>query len=264
MQHSRLAGLLIAASIAMPSLALAESVAIVNGTSIDKQDVDQAVNFIVKSSNGQAQDTPALREDVKNRLINREIILQEAKRRGLEKTPEVAHQITQASQDIMQDALFADILKQRPIDDARIQARYKEVADKLNGTSEVHALQITLKSEADANKVIADLKKGARFEQLAKTRSIDPAARENGGDMGFGNLSSMAPPLAEILKNLKAGQFSQQPFHSNIGWHVFKVVTVRPAKAPDFDKVKGQIARQLQEEQIAQTVNDLRAKAKIQ
>lgn len=264
MRYSRLAGLLIAASIAVPSLALAESVAIVNGTSIDKQDVDQAVSYIVRSSNGQAQDTPALREDVKNRLINREIILQEAKKRKLDKSPEVAHQITQASQDIMQDALFADILKQHPIDDARIKARYQEVTAKLNGTREVHAMQITLKTEADAKKVIADLKKGARFEQLVKTRSADPAARENGGDMGYGNLSNMAPPLADALKELKAGQYSQQPFHSNIGWHVFKVVDIRSAKAPEFDKVKAQIARQLQEEQIAQTVNDLRTKAKIQ
>ena len=101
MHYSRLAGLLIAASISMPSLAQAESVAIVNGTSIEKQDIDQAVSYIVRSSNGQAQDTPALREDVKNRLINREIILQEAKNRGLDKTPDVKRQITQASQDIM-------------------------------------------------------------------------------------------------------------------------------------------------------------------
>jgi peptidyl-prolyl cis-trans isomerase C len=264
MHYSRLAGLLIAASIAMPSLALADSVAIVNGTSIDKQDVDQAVSYIVRSSNGQAQDTPAMREDVKNRLINRELILQEAKKRGLEKTPEVTQQITQASRDIMQDALFADILKQHPVDDARIKARYNEIVAKLSGTREVHAMQVTLKTEADAQKVIADLKKGARFEQLVKTRSIDPAARENGGDMGYGNLSNMAPPLAEALKDLKTGQYSPQPFHSNIGWHVFKVVESRAAKAPEFDKVKAQIARQLQEEQIAQTVNDLRSKAKIQ
>jgi len=264
MHYSRLAGLLIAASISMPSLAQAESVAIVNGTSIEKQDIDQAVSYIVRSSNGQAQDTPALREDVKNRLINREIILQEAKNRGLDKTPDVKRQITQASQDIMQDALFADIMKKQPIDEAKIQARYQEISTKLNGTREVHAMQITLKTEAEAKKVIADLKKGARFEQLVKTRSADPAARENGGDMGYGNLSNMAPPLAEALKDLKAGQISQQPFHSNIGWHVFKVVDVRAAKAPAFDKIKGQIARQLQEEQIAQTVNDLRSKAKIQ
>jgi len=112
--------------------------------------------------------------------------------------------------------------------------------------------------------VIAELKKGARFEQLVKTRSIDPASRENNGDMGYGNTHNMAQPLAEALKLIKKGQFSQQPFHSNIGWHVFKVVDIRTARPPEFDKVKAQIVRQLQEEQIAQAVNALRSKAKIQ
>ena len=264
MQYKKLAGLLIAASICLPSLALAESAAVVNGESIDKQDVDQAVSFIIRNSNGQTQDTPALREEVKNRLINRELILQEAKKRGLDKNPDVQRQITQASQDILQDALFTDILKKQPVDEARIKARYDEIAAKLKGTREVHALQITLSSEADARKVIADLKKGARFEQLVKSRSIDPSAKDNGGDMGYGNLSNMAPALADALKDLKAGQSSQTPFHSNIGWHVFKVVDVRAAKVPDYDRVKPQLARQLQEEEISQAVNDLRSKAKIQ
>jgi len=263
MRYSRLAALLIAASISVPALA-AESIAVVNGVAIDKNDVDQAVNFIIRSSNGQAQDTPALREDVKNRLINREVILQEAKNRGLDKNPEVARQITQATQDIQQDALFASFLKQNPVDESRILARYKEVTDKLSGTQEVHALQITLKTEEDARKVIADLKKGSRFEQLVKTRSTDPASRENNGDMGYGNMRNMAQPLAEALKLIHKGQFSQQPFHSNIGWHVFKVVDIRTARPPELDKVKAQIVRQLQEEQIAQAVNDLRSKAKIQ
>lgn len=264
MQHSRLAALLIAASITMPSLALADTVATVNGTAIDKQDVDQAVTFMVNSSHGQAQDTPALREDVKNRLINRVIILQEARNRKLDQQPEVKRQISQATDDILQDSLFADIIKQQPIDNAKVLARYNEISAKLSGTFEVHALQITLASEADAQKAIADLKKGARFDQLVKTRSIDPNAKANGSDMGYGNLNTMAPPLAIALKGLKPGQYTPQPFRSNIGWHVFKVVDVRASKAPEFDKIKEQIARQLQEEEISQAVNDLRNKAKIQ
>lgn len=264
MKLNKLAAMLIAASICLPSFALADSVAIVNGTPIEKQDVDQAVTFLVSRSNGQTADTPALREDVKNRLINRELILQEAKRRGLGKNPAVQRQITQATQDILQDALVADILKQKPITDAQIKARYDQVAAKFKGTQEIHALQITLKSEADAQKIIADLQKGARFEQLAKSKSIDPNAKVNGGDMGYGNLSTMNPALADVLKTLKAGQISQKPFQSNVGWHVFKVLDVRPAKFESLDAAKGQIARELQNEEISQEVAALRSKAKIQ
>jgi peptidyl-prolyl cis-trans isomerase C len=74
----------------------------------------------------------------------------------------------------------------------------------------------------------------------------------------------MAPPLASALEPLKVNQYSQTPFQSNIGWHVFKVVDIRPAKVPEFDKIKAQIARQLQEEEVQQAVNDLRSKATIQ
>jgi peptidyl-prolyl cis-trans isomerase C len=264
MQYSKLAAILLAASIAIPSMALADSVAVVNGSAIDKTDVDQVVASIISSSNGQAQDTPALRDDVKNRLINRELIVQEAKRRGLDQTPEVIHQISEAQKSILQDALLSDILKQHPITDEQVQARYKQIADKYSNTQEVHTLQIMLNTQQDAQQVIDALKKGAKFDQLVKTRSLSPTAKEDHGDMGFGNLSVMGPALASALKDLKPGQYTQTPFHSNLGWHVFKVVGVRPGQAPEFDKIKDQIARQLQEEEFEQTVNDLRSKATIQ
>ncbi|GGY19282.1 peptidylprolyl isomerase [Paludibacterium paludis] len=264
MHISRLAGLMIATAIGLPSLAAAESVAVVNGVAIDKKDVDQVVATIVQNSNGQAQDTPAMREEIKSRLINRQLIQEEARRRGLEKDADVVRRIDEARSDILQDALFADIVKQNPVSDAQIKARYDELSAKLNGQKEVHARQIVLATEADANAVLADLKKGKKFEALAQARSIDPQAKQNGGDMGWGNLSGMDQTLAGILKPLGKGQYTQKPFKTNVGWFIFKVEEVRDAKAPAFDQVKPQLARQLQEEQITKTVNELRGKAKIQ
>ncbi|XLM19660.1 peptidyl-prolyl cis-trans isomerase, partial [Chromobacterium piscinae] len=132
------------------------------------------------------------------------------------------------------------------------------------GTKELHAYQITLGSQADAQKLIAQLKKGGKFEELAKTRSIDPNAKQTGGDMGWGNLSRMEPKLAEALKAIPKGQVSSAPYQSQLGWHVFKVADIRDAQVPSLDAVKPQLARQLQEEAIAKAVEDLRAKSKIQ
>ena len=262
MKKNHIAALLLAATISVP--ALAESIATVNGKSIDKTDLDNAVAVVVQNSNGNVQDSPALRQQVKDTLINREVILQEAQNRKLDQQPAFIKRMEEVRQDMLREALFADLLKNIPITDAQLQERYNQTQSKFAGTKDIHARQITVGSEADAMKVIDSLKKGAKFDELAKTRSLDPAAKQNGGDMGWGNLARMEPQLADILKDLKKGQFSSKPMQTRVGWIIFKVEDIRDAKLPPLAEVKPQIERQLQEEAIAKAVDDLRSKAKIQ
>ncbi|MBX9297828.1 peptidylprolyl isomerase [Chromobacterium vaccinii] len=262
MKLSRIAALTLAASISLP--VAAESIAVVNGVSIDKSELDAAVANVVQSNGGKVQDSPELREQLKNSLVSRQLILQEATRRGLDKQPAFVKRMDEARAELLRDSLFADIAEKANVGDAQIKARYDEMAAQVSGSKEVHAYQITLGSEADAQKAIAQLKKGAKFEELVKTRSIDPNAKQSGGDMNWGNLSRMEPKLAEALKAIPKGQVSGAPYQSPLGWHVFKVTDVRNAQIPPLDAVKPQIARQLQEEAIAKAVEDLRAKSKIQ
>ncbi|POZ63441.1 peptidylprolyl isomerase [Chromobacterium alticapitis] len=262
MKHSRIAALLLAASISLP--AVAESVAVVNGVAIDKSELDAAVANVVQSNGGRVQDSPELREQLKTSLISRQVILQEAARRGLDKQPAFAKRMDEVRSEMLREALFADIAEKAGVGDAQIKARYDQEVAKFAGTKEIHAYQITLSSQADAQKLIAQLKKGGKFEELAKTRSVDPNAKQTGGDMGWGNLARMEPKLAEALKAIPKGQVSSQPFQSQLGWHVFKVADIRDAQVPSLDEAKPQIGRQLQEEAIAKAVEDLRAKSKIQ
>lgn len=262
MKKNHIAALMLAATISVP--ALAESIATVNGKSIDKTDLDNAVAVVVQNSNGNVQDSPALRQQVKDTLINREVILQEAQNRKLDQQPAFIKRMEEVRQDMLREALFADLVKNIPITDAQLQERYNQTQSKFAGTKDIHARQITVGSEADAMKIIDSLKKGAKFDELAKTRSLDPAAKQNGGDMGWGNLARMEPQLADILKDLKKGQFSSKPMQTRVGWIIFKVEDIRDAKLPPLAEVKPQIERQLQEEAIAKAVDDLRSKAKIQ
>ena len=262
MKKNHIAALLLAATISVP--ALAESIATVNGKSIDKTDLDNAVAVVVQNSNGNVQDSPALRQQVKDTLINREVILQEAQNRKLDQQPAFIKRMEEVRQDMLREALFADLVKNIPISDAQLQERYNQTQSKFAGTKDIHARQITVGSEADAMKIIDSLKKGAKFDELAKTRSLDPTAKQSGGDMGWGNLSRMEPQLADILKDLKKGQFSSKPMQTRVGWIIFKVEDIRDAKLPPLTEVKPQIERQLQEEAIAKAVDDLRSKAKIQ
>jgi peptidyl-prolyl cis-trans isomerase C len=262
MKKNHIAALLLAATISVP--ALAESIATVNGKSIDKTDLDNAVAVVVQNSNGNVQDSPTLRQQVKDTLINREVILQEAQNRKLDQQPAFTKRMEEVRQDMLREALFADLVKNMSISDAQLQERYNQTQSKFAGTKDIHARQITVGSEADALKIIDSLKKGAKFDELAKTRSLDPTAKQSGGDMGWGNLSRMEPQLADILKDLKKGQFSSKPMQTRVGWIIFKVEDIRDAKLPPLAEVKPQIERQLQEEAIAKAVDDLRSKAKIQ
>jgi peptidyl-prolyl cis-trans isomerase C len=264
MRISRLSALVIGVAAALPMLAAAESIAVVNGTSIDKQELDRAVSTVIQSSNGQTADTPQLREDLKNRLINREVILQEARRRGLDKNANVVNAVAEANMNILQDALFGDIVKQQPVAESAIRARYDSLVAKYKNSREVHASQIVLSTEGDAEKAIADLKKGSRFDQIARTRSLDPSAKQSGGDIGWNNLDMVPPMLANALKDLKKGQVSPSPLRTNVGWHVFKVEDVRPAQIPPYEQIKPQLQRQLVDEEINKAVSDLRSKAQIQ
>jgi peptidyl-prolyl cis-trans isomerase C len=118
-------------------------------------------------------------------------------------------------------------------------------------------------SEAEANKLVAQLKKGSNFEALAKARSKDPNAKQNGGDMGWGNVNALPLQLANVLKPLGKGQITA-PLNGGNGWYIFKVEDTRPATVPTLDQVKPQIARELQQRELAKMQQDLRSKAKIQ
>lgn len=254
------AALLMAASHSV----LAAPVATVNGTVIDQQVLDQAVGQILSANGGRLQDSPALREDVRQRLINRELVLQAASKAGLDKSPEFGARLEEARKELLQQAFFDAAAKNRTVSEADIKAEYDRYAAQFKDSNEVLVRQIVLPSEDAANKAIAALKKGAKFDQLAKAQSIDEASKARGGDMGWGNLAVMEAPLAEMLKTIPKGQISAKPLQSQLGWHIFKVEDMRAAKPAPLEAVKARIAQDLQEKAIRDAVLDLRQKATIQ
>lgn len=243
---------------------IAAPVATVNGTAIDSSLLDQAVSQMVANSNGQVQDSPALREDVRQRLINRQLIVQAASKAGLDKKPEFQKQMDEARTEILQQAFFAQTLSTSPVSDEALKTAYNQYAQRFNGTKEVKVRQIIVANEADAGKILAELKKGAKFETLASSKSIQQASAERGGDMGWGNLASMEPELAQALQAIPKGKYSAQALHSGLGWHIFKVEDMRDARPLPFDAVKAQIARDLQDKTIRDAIGELRKKANIQ
>src|SRR5206468_10480299 len=105
--------------------------------------------------------------------------MQEAQKRGLDSSADYKAQMELARQTILIRELFADYQKNNPVTDAEIKAEYdKFVAS--NGGKEYKARHILVESEDQAKKIIADLKKGAQFEDTAKIHSKDPRSGANG------------------------------------------------------------------------------------
>jgi len=246
------------AMVALPSFA--QNVATVNGKPIPAAKVDQVVKQVV--AQGKATDSPQLREAIKKDLIGREVLIQEADKQGVGTRPDVKNAIDNARQSIIINAMLADYIKKNPVKDADIKAEYDKYKAQM-GDKEYHARHILVGTEDEAKQIIAKLKGGAKFEDLAK-QSKDPGSAPNGGDLDWASPASFVPEFSKAMTSLQKGQVTETPVHTQFGWHVIKLEDVRPAKVPPLEEVKQQVAESLQQRKLAAFREELMKKAKIQ
>ena len=253
----------IAASAAFAQNAPNKPAAVVNGVSIPQERMEMHV----KSALGQGQtDTPELRKAIRDQLINFELISQEAIKKGLDKQPEVAQIIEWGRQQTLANAFLQDYIKTHPISEETITKAYENLK-KGAGNKEYSIRHILVEKENDAKSIAAKLKKGEKFDKLAKSNSKDSGSKERGGDLGWvptGNIpTTFVKPFADAVMNLNKGQVSE-PVQSQFGWHIIKLEDVRDLKMPTYEELKPQIAQNLHQQAAQNAVADLRAKAKVE
>lgn len=249
--------MLLVTAIALP--AMAQNLAVVNGKPVPSSRAD----VMIKQLAAQGQpDSPQLRSMVKEELINREILMQEADKRGITNSPEVKNQVDIARQSIAIRALVQDYLKKNPVSDADIKAEYDKFKTQA-GDKEYHARHILVDKEDEAKAIIAKLKAGAKFEDLAK-QSKDPGSAAHGGDLDWASPASFVKPFSDAMVALKKGEFTETPVKTQYGYHVIKLEDVRAAKIPTLEEVKPQIAESLQQKKLQAFQQELHSKAKIQ
>jgi len=246
------------AMVVLPSFA--QNVATVNGKPIPAAKVDQVVKQVV--AQGKATDSPQLRDAIKKDLIGREVLIQEADKQGIGTRPEVKNAIDNARQSIIINAMLADYIKKNPVKDADITAEYNKFKAQV-GDKEYHARHILVATEDEAKAIIAKLKGGAKFEELAK-QSKDPGSANNGGDLDWANPASFVPEFSKAMTSLQKGAITETPVKTQYGYHVIKLEDTRAAKIPPLEEVKQQVAEQLQQRKLATYREQLMNKAKIQ
>ena len=240
--------------------AMAQNVAIVNGKAVPKTRLDALAQQVAKAGRPV---TPEMEGQLREEVIAREVFMQEAEKQGIATSDEFKAQMELARQTLMIRELFANYQKANPVTDADLKAEYDKFAA-ANGGKEYKARHILVEKEADAQAIIASLKKGGKFEDIAKKQSKDPGSGSKGGDLDWANPSSYVPEFTEALLKLKKGQTTDTPVKSQFGYHVIRVDDIRSAQLPAFEEVKPQIAQQMQQQKLAAFQEELRKKAKVE
>lgn len=253
-----------------PVVAAEKSFVTVNGATVSQTTFEM---FLSQGKSRGMPDTAEMRSQVREELISRELLFQEAKKFGFDKKPEISAKAEAERQKILAQAeatkqaviiraFVEDFVKKNPVPDAQLKSEYDAMRAK-GGNTEYKARHILVKSEEDAKSIIAKIKQGDKFEELAKL-SADPGSKNNGGDLGWSSPEKFVKPFSDALVQLKKGKYSETPVKSDFGYHVIKVEDVRPRKVPTFDEIRPMMKKEAEEQQIKKMIEGLRAKAKIQ
>jgi len=205
------------------------------------------------------QDTPEVRNAVKEELNTRELLAREAKKEGLDKSADVKTQMDLAAQTVLVRAYVTDWVKKNPIPDADLHKEYDAIKSQI-GDKEYNVRHILVKTEDQAKEIITELQKGAKFDELAKARSEDPGSKDKGGELGWNAPANFVKPFGDAMKATPKGKFTPQPVQTQFGWHVIEVDDVRDAKVPSFEEVKPQLTQRLQAQWLDKYFKELRAK----
>jgi len=235
-------------------------VAKVNGVAIPQARLDMAASARV--SQGQP-DSPELRKALRESLINEEILVQEAMKKGLDRTPEVATQLEMARQSVLVGAYMQDHVKNDTVSEEELRKEYEGLRGML-GDKEYNGRHIQVNTQEEAKDLITRIKKGAKFEKLAAEKSKDQSTKDNGGAFDWRNGGNLPRPFVDALAKLQKGKVAEDPVQTQAGWHVIRLDDVRPLKVPPLEEIKQGLQQRVNEKHFRNKVTDLRAKAKIE
>jgi len=250
-----------AALMLLPALALAQApVATVNGVAIPQARMDIIIKMLAANKQ---PDTPENRARVREQLINNEVFSQEAVKKGLHKTPEVAAQLEIQRQELLVNAFVQDYMRANPITDDLMRKEYERLKPTIPA-KEFKARHILVEKEDEAKEVIAQIRKGGSFEKIAAEKSRDTGSKGRGGDLDWGPAARYVKPFGDALARLKKGQMTDAPVQSEFGWHVIRLDDERATKVPTFEEAKPQLQQGMQGQLVQKMLGEIRAKAKVE
>jgi peptidyl-prolyl cis-trans isomerase C len=244
----------------LSGVANAQNVAIINGKAVPLSRVEALSQQVSRSGR---QITPEIQKQIKDEVIAREVFMQEAQKMGLDATEDFKAQMELARQTILIRELFTNYQKTHAISDEEIKAEYDKFVA-ANSGKEYRAHHILVEKESEAKAIIAQLKKGGKFDEIAKKSSKDPGSGAKGGDLDWAPAGNYVAEFSTALTALTKGKTTDTPVKTQFGYHVIRLDDVRDAQLPKLDDVKPQVAQQLQQQKLAKYQEELRSKAKVE
>ena len=243
-----------------PAAAKGTTIAKVNGVAVPRARQD----LLMQQQGARGMpDNEQTRELVRDELINREVLYQEAQKAGVGKKPEVQAQVDMARQDVVVSAYVRDWVRTHPVTDADVQKEYDRARSQ-TGDKEYRARHILVETEEQAKGLIDELKKGGKFEDLATKNSKDPGSAQRGGDLDWNVPGTYDKQFADALVKLEKGKYTDTPVRTRFGYHIIMLEDTRPVKCPALNEVRQRISQQVTQTRIDELVKSLRAKAKVE
>jgi peptidyl-prolyl cis-trans isomerase C len=231
----------------------------VEGHLIYLSDLGEALKTLPENLRGMPFDTvyPVLLD----RMIDHEALVMMAERKGLDQQKQVQHDIQAATDRILEGAYLGQVAAPQVTEQA-IRARYNHEFANRPATEEVRARHILVTTEAEARKVLEDLKNGADFATVARLVSKDPDAAK-GGDLGFFRREQVWPAFADVAFSLQPGQVAPNPIKNEFGWHVIKVEERRLVAPPSYSEVHDQLKQELLAAAVQRVIANARSQLAI-
>lgn len=254
--------IMLLASITLSAPLYAQNIATVNGQAIAQKDYDQFIELLVSQG---TPDTPELRAQVKEEMINRVVMVQQAEKIGITKEPVVQTELELARQGILVRALMADYLEQNPITEAAVQLEYDKLKQEQGEVLEYNVRHILVEDEETAQNIQNQLQdKTASFEELAKSQSKDPGSAAEDGSLGWAQADNYVGAFSAAVQATPKGEMTAAPVQTQFGWHVIEVVDQRPVAFPPMAQVREQLEEMMRQQALSDFQRKLRGEAKIQ
>lgn len=239
--------------------AAAADVAVVDGVPISRNTFE----YYVKGVSGKpvTEASSEQKAQLLDNLIRGEVIANDAQKSGIAAQPETQAILELARLNVLQQAASQAYLKDRKATEQELRTEYETQVAALAKT-EYHARHILVATEQFAQKLISQLDKGAKFEELAKKESMDPS-KENGGDLGWFTPDRMVPPFAKAVVGLGKGEYTKTPVQTQYGWHIIRLDDTRDVAPPAFDSVKDRLVQIVEAKKFKAHADELAKTAKI-
>jgi len=235
-------------------------IAKVNGVAVPKARLDM---MMLQQMGRGVPDNEQTRGLVREELVNREVIAQEALKAGIAKVPEVQTQLDLTRQEVLVGAYVRDYIRKHPVTESEIEKEYERIKT-IAPQTEYKARHILVDTEAQAKDLIGQLKKGAKFDELAAKNSKDSGTKDRGGDLDWNAPGVFDKQFSDAMVKLDKGKYTEAPVQTRFGYHVIQLDDVRAVKVPPLAELKPRIQQQLAQQRVEDLVRGLRAKAKVE